>query len=165
MKRGALWPIGIATVLVGTMGFNIWVMRIAGSDPSVVVEADYYRKAVDYDRVMAEQRASAALGWTLAPTLAPVGPARQATITVALRDRAGLPLDGARVRVEGFAVARSATVVGVTLAEQPDGTYAGTLPVATTGRWELRVHAEKGADRFAETVHVDAVAARATASR
>ena len=165
MKRGTLWPIAIGAVLAGTMGLNFWMLKIAGSDPSMVVEADYYRKAVDYDREMAQARTNVALGWTLAPTLAPVGATRHATLTVALRDGAGRAVDGATVRVEAFAITRSATIVTATLTPRGDGRYEGTLPVATTGRWELRFRAVRGAAQFTADARVDAVPARLTAAR
>lgn len=165
MKRGTLWPIGIGIVLVGTMGVNFWVLKLAGSDPSMVVETDYYRKAVDYDREMAQARTNVALGWTLAPTLGPVGPTRQARLAVVLRDRDGRPLDGVQVRVDGFAIARSATVVSATLTPRGDGGYDASLPVATTGRWELRFRAERGAEHFTTDARVDAVPAPVTAAR
>ncbi|MGZ8411821.1 MAG: FixH family protein [Gemmatirosa sp.] len=165
MKRGTLWPLAIGTVLVATMGINFWVLQIAGSDPSAVVEPDYYRKAIAYDTEMAQARTNVALGWTLAPTLAPVGPARRARLVVALHDRDGRPLDGARVTVEGFAIARSATVVGAALAPRGDGRYEASLPVATTGRWELRFAVQRGVERFTADARLDAVPAVATAAR
>lgn len=156
MKRGTLWPVGIATVLAATMGVNFWMLRIAGSDPSAVVEPDYYRKAIAYDGEMAQARANVALGWTVAPSLAPVSPAGRARLTVALRDRDGRAVDGAALSVEGFAVARSATVVRAALAPRGDGTYDAELPVATTGLWALRFAARRGAERFTADARLDA---------
>jgi len=157
MKRGTLWPVGIAAVLATTMGVNFWVLHLAGSDPSAVVEADYYRRAIAYDGEMAQDRANVALGWTVAPSLAPVGPAGRARLTAALRDRDGRPLDDAVLAVEGFAVARSATVVRAALAPRGGGAYAAELPVATTGLWVLRFTARRGTARFTAEARLDAV--------
>ncbi len=159
-RAARLWPIGVGAVLALTMGVNFWIMRIAGSDPSVVVEADYYQKAVDYDAELAQARRNLALGWRLEPTLAPVGPDHRAAVRVALRDSAGAPLTGASVRVQGFSIARSATVVAATLRPDADG-YAGELPVAHLGRWELRVTATRGGERFTAVERLDAVPAPA----
>ena len=165
MKRGTLWPLGIGAVLVGTMGVNVWMLAVAGSDPSAVVEADYYRRALAYDGELAQARANVALGWTLAPPLAPVGAARRARLVVALRDRDGRPVDGATLRVEGFAIARSATVVGAALVSRGGGRYEASLPVAAMGLWELRFAARRGTERFTAEARLDAVPAVATAAR
>ena len=45
MKPGAGWPIGIAIVLAATVVGNLVMMRVAGDDPSMAIEPDYYRKA------------------------------------------------------------------------------------------------------------------------
>ena len=34
MKRGAWWPIGVATILGATVAGNVWLAVVAGSDPS-----------------------------------------------------------------------------------------------------------------------------------
>lgn len=158
--RGLGWPIGIAAVLGTTVAVNFWVLRIASADPSMVVEPDYYRKALHWDDEMAQARANVALGWRLAPTLAPVGPEHRAELAVALTDRAGAPLSGATVRVEAFPIVRSADVVRATLAAAaPAGAYAGTLAVATTGQWELRFTVVRGGDRFTAADRVTAARA------
>ena len=153
-----LWPIAIGGVLALTMGANLYVMRLAGADPAAAVEADYYRKAVHYDAELAQARRNVALGWQLRPTLAPVGPDYRAALTVALTDRGGAPLTGAAVRVEAFAVARSQRTVPATLRPTAAG-YVGTLPVGHLGRWELRITATRGAERFTAVERLDAVAA------
>ena len=63
MKPGMGWPIGVTVILGATIAVNLWVMKIANSDPSFAIEPDYYRKAVHYDSTMAQQRLNASLGW------------------------------------------------------------------------------------------------------
>jgi nitrogen fixation protein FixH len=163
VKRGTWWPIGITAILGITVAGNIWVMRIANDDPSMVVESDYYRKAIRWDDEMAQARRNVALRWTLTPSLSPVGPSQRAELRVALTDSTGAPLPGARVTLEAFAVARSANVFTETLAPAGDG-YRASIPVATTGRWELRFTVERDGQRFTSVQRLDAVRATADAT-
>ena len=154
--RGLAWPVGITAILGVTVAGNLWVARIAGSDPSVQVEPDYYRKAVEWDARVAQERRNAALGWTLEPTVAAEhGVSR---LAVRLTDRAGAPLAGATVTVSAFPVARSADVVTARLVADGDG-YAARVPVARTGIWELRFDVVRGAERFTSTRRVELAAA------
>lgn len=156
LKRGTGWPLAITAILGGTVALNVWVMRVATADPSMVVERDYYRKGVHWDDEMAQARRNASLGWTVAPTLAPVGPSQRADLHVAVRDARGAPLAGARVTLEAFAVARSGSVYSETLVADSAG-YRTSIPVTTAGRWELRFTVVRGAERFTAVRRVDAV--------
>lgn len=160
-KRGAGWPIAITAILGLTVGLNVWVMRVANADPSMVVESDYYRKAIRWDDEMAQARRNAALGWTLRAALAPVGPSERADLHVAITDSTGAPISGARVTLEAFAITRSASVITETLAAARDG-YAVALPVTTPGRWELRFTVERDGERFTSVQRLDAVRASVT---
>ena len=42
------------------------------------------------------------------------------------------------------------------LAAQPNGDYTGTLLAPHTGRWEVRVRARRGEERFLATLHAEA---------
>jgi nitrogen fixation protein FixH len=155
LKRGAWWPIGVTALLGTTVVANLWVMRIARADPSMVVEANYYQKGIRWDDEMAQARRNAALGWTLTPALSPVGASQRADLVVDLRDSAGARVEGARVTLEAFAVARSASVYSETLVPHADG-YRASMPVPTPGRWELRFTVVRGAERFTAVRRVDA---------
>ena len=153
-SRGRAWPWAIAAVLVATMGVNFWVMKLAAADPSVVVEADYYRKAVAYDAELAQDRINATLGWRIAPALAPTPDGRTGDLHVTLRDAGGAPIVGATVQVDAFSILRSATVERRTLAADGAG-YRARFPLTASGQWELRFTATRGADRFTQVVRVD----------
>lgn len=162
--RGLWWPVGVSALLGLTVVGNLWVMRVASADPSMVVERDYYRKGVRWDDEMAQAHRNARLGWRLTPTLGAVGASRRAELRVALTDAAGAPIPGARVSLEAFAVARSANVIAESLAPSADG-YRASIAVPTTGRWELRFTVERDGERFTAVHRVDAVRAEAVAAR
>ena len=145
-RKGLGWPIAVAAILGLTIALNLWVARLAGSDPSFAIEPDYYQKALHWDDEMAQQRRNAALGWRLEPALAPLDRAG-ARLTVRLTDRAGAPLPDATLTVEALAVARAAHTVRATLAPDAGG-YRAVLPLHTDGEWELRFEARRGDDRF-----------------
>ena len=145
-RTGRGWPIAVAVILGATVALNLWVARLAGSDPSFAIEPDYYQKALHWDDEMAQQRANEALGWRLEPALAPIDRAG-ARLTVRLTDRAGAPLSGATVTVQALAVARASRSVHATLAPGA-GDYGAVLPLHTDGEWELRFEARRGAERF-----------------
>ena len=52
--KGWYWPVVIVSLLVGGAAANIGFMIVANRDPTFAVEPDYYRKAVDWDRTMAQ---------------------------------------------------------------------------------------------------------------
>jgi nitrogen fixation protein FixH len=156
--RGLSWPLGIVIVLGGTMGLNLWVLRVAGSDPSFAVERDYYAKGVRFDEQVAKDRASRALGWTLSSAVGARATGDR-TLEVALADRAGVPVTGATVVVQAFAIARSADVRVDTLVAGDAGRYAARAPLARDGLWELRFDVTRGAERVGAVQRLDVGAA------
>lgn len=157
MKRGMLWPIGIAGILTLTVGANIALYAVAGDDPSFAIEPDYYAKAVAWDSTMAQARMNATLGWRLTPSLAPFAKSG-AHLAVALADSAGARIQGATVVVSAAYVGRASVVLTDTLAADANG-YSTVLPVAHSGQWELQFHVTRGSDRFTATARVEALRA------
>ncbi len=164
MKQGMGWPIGVATILALTVAANIVVMRIANDDPSFSVEPDYYRKAVQFDSTMAQERKNLALGWGFDAAIDSIGDGKQTRLSVRLRDASSAPLPGARVAVMARFNARANDTLTAVLEEKPPGTYVTTLPIAHPGEWEVRVDATQGSQRFSTSSRVTAVRSVATPS-
>jgi nitrogen fixation protein FixH len=164
MKRSTLWPLGIIGVLGITVGVNLAVYYVANDDPSLAIEKDYYRKAVNWDSTIAQARVNEALGWRLTPSLGAFTPARGAHLRVRLTDSTGTPIVGATVRVSAFFNARANNVVDTTLTAAAGGSdgYEGRLLVNHAGVWELRFEVTRGGSRFTATSRVEAAAAGAT---
>lgn len=154
-RRGQLWPWAMAALLGATVAGNIWVMRIAGADPSFAIEPDYYRKAVDWDSTRAQASRNAGLGWVLEARLQPPDARGQATLTARLVDAGGRPVSDATLRVEATHNARATEILAADLAPTGTGDYAATLPATRRGLWELRFEARRGEDRFTATLRTD----------
>lgn len=156
MKGGHAWPVAIILVLAITVAANLWVMRIAGSDPSFAVEPDYYRKAVAWDSAMAQEGRNRALDWQVRPEIHGFTSGRAATLDVRISGPDGEAIRDARVRVTAFAVARSANRIERDVPPSADGAaYRVVLPVARGGAWELRFDVRKGDAHFTATRRVE----------
>ncbi len=158
MKPGAAWPIGVVVILAVFVGGNLLMMRIANDDPSMAVEPDYYRKAVAFDSTMAEERRSAAVGWSAQTRIVGSDSAPGATVRVWLRDAAHQPVNGARVTIAARFNARANDIIVDTLTERTGGEYAAPLRVSHAGVWEVRVTAERGTSRFSASTRAEAPA-------
>jgi nitrogen fixation protein FixH len=171
VKRGWQWPVLIALSLAFTVGVNVVMLFAAGSDPNgTVVEPDYYRKAVEWDRTMARRAASASLGWSATAELGGAEPAgggdagplassvqrTSRTLHVRLRDAAGVAISDAEVSATLIHNREASTPVSVALSADADGGYVGTGVLAHGGQWEVRVVARRGAERFETSLRVEA---------
>lgn len=156
-SRGRGWPMAMAAILAITVGVNLFVFRLASSDPSFAVEPSYYQQAVHWDDELAQRSQNAALGWQAAARLVESddGVAR---VRVSLTDADGEPLDGADVRLEAFAISRALQVVRLPLPEADEasgGVYSAVLPAGALGQWELRLAIEHDNQRFTSVSRVE----------
>jgi YtkA-like len=78
------------------------------------------------------------LSWTLTPTSPAVGPA---SLTVTLRDPAGIAVTGAKVRLEGHMSHPGMTPVIADAAERTPGVYVAPFTFTMPGDWVLLVSA------------------------
>ena len=149
IRRELKWPLIITSALAVHAVAWLGVVYLAVSEPSHAVEADYYRKALDWDRSRAQAARNAELGWSLSAVLQPAATvASEPTLAVALVDREGEPLPGAVVEVEAFHNARADRIVRGRLEARGGGRYAAALPIRRPGVWELRFGVECAGDRF-----------------
>lgn len=172
MKRGWQWPVLITLALAFTVGVNVVMLLAAGSDPNgTVVEPDYYRKAVEWDRTMERRAASAALGWTATATLGAIDVTAQAppatgasvaagdgtrVLTVDLRDASGAAITDAEVSATLIHNREAATPIALTLRAAGGGRYVVDGALVHAGQWELRVVARRGDARFETSLRVEA---------
>lgn len=156
-KSGRLWAFVPAAILASLIGFQVWLVGGALSDPSFAVEDDYYAKAVSWDAKMAQDKENARLGWRADVLFATAQPG-QARVTLRLLDAKNRALPGAHVEVEAFSIARSTHVARAPMTEGPGGEYSATLPAARLGQWELRFDVRREGDRFTATERRDLAA-------
>lgn len=159
MKSGIAWPIGITAILGATVAANLFVMRLASNDPAFAVEPDYYRKAVQYDSTMAQERRNLALGWQATTVLDSVTAGTATRVRIQLHDAGAAPVTGATVSLMARFNARANDTLTATLMEGAPGNYITTLPIRTPGEWEVRIDAVRDSARYTTSQRVVAVRA------
>lgn len=109
------WIIAIVGLLAGNaVAMGVLVTSAQGSRAQVI--PDYYERALDHDRVLAEAARSSKLGWQVDVDLT-----RQA-IAVEVRDAHGAPITG-RVTVTGHPRAHAVRAFDVALHATGPGSY------------------------------------------
>ena len=159
MSPARAWPLALVAVLALTVVANVALLAAANAPGSAVPESDYYRRALAWDVTQAEHARSAALGWTAQAAFA-TGPAGGTLLRVTLLDRAGAPVEGASVEVRGVHNLAPGATQRWPLAARGAGIHEAAVRPPLAGRWELRIVAARGADRFATVRHADAGAPR-----
>lgn len=156
MNASRKWPLLITAALAFTVVANMIMLFAAGGDPNAsVVEPDYYRKAVEWDSTMARRSASDRLGWAAAVSLGgTVDGVRQ--VAVLLRDSTGMMVEGATIELTLIHNREASRPVSLTLQAAGAEGYEGTAAAPLNGRWEVRVDARRGDDRFLATLHAEA---------
>lgn len=117
----------------------------------MAAEPNYDVKAADWDAHRAQLAANERLRWSITATLdADPVDRTAARLRLDLRDKYDWPLDGARVSVEAFPVARADRRATMALEPLGDGGYRAALPFRHPGRWEFRVRVERGDDVYTD---------------
>jgi len=127
------------------------VLSLMGGDPSIAIEEDYYERAVAWDDERAARAASDALGWTAAIEIGPApGLPGRGEARIALTDRRGEPVDGARLSARIFHQARAAEATEAVSAAATAGLHRLEVPGARAGYWRVEIEARRGGGRFIE---------------
>ena len=142
-QRGAkLWP----AVIFGLLGLNMTIVAVtvyfATSDRSAAIEPQYYQRAAAYEDTLRQGVVNARLGWTAQVSL----DADAERLLVTLRDASAEPIEAATVTASVFANIRSADRQQLTLAASGRGQYTAPVLVPVTGRWRVRLSAQRGTD-------------------
>jgi nitrogen fixation protein FixH len=153
MKSGRFWAFMPFGALGLTVVLHAVFLLLAASDPSIAVEEDYYRKALDWDRHRAQEAHNRDLGWQVDvvvnnAVLAPVDRIGRTGLEARLTDRHGSPIDGAVVRLTTFHHARAAQKLEATLTPAGNGAYRTALPLRRGGLWAFRLRVERGDEIF-----------------
>ncbi len=143
ISKGGWWPIGLGGVLAITVAANGFLLFQATRGGGMPIEADYYRKAVAWDSTMAQSVRNRSLGWHVRAALD-----RNGMLSVDLTDQTGLPIQGATVSVDGFAIAFVDGGFAADLTVDDGHRYRGSVKLTHGGLHELRVQVVRGTDRF-----------------
>jgi nitrogen fixation protein FixH len=147
------WPAIVVGILGVTVAGNLWVMKIARSDPSFAIEENYYQRAVNFDAQRGIEQRSDRLGWTVELSAGPASASGSALLAT-LRDADGRLVDSASVVVRLTRVARSQVTIPVPLAPV-EGGYRAIVPFDAAGLWDVAVEARRGAARFVAERRID----------
>lgn len=146
-RRWALAPIAL---MLASVGFTTFTVRLALRDHGTAVERDYYRKAASWDERRAARDAGDTLRWTISPSLERTS-SSELMVVLTASDKHGIPIDGAEVVLEGIPIRAADLEQTASLREIAPGRYAGTLRVPASGQWEFRVDLKRGEHRVLES--------------
>lgn len=141
--RKALW---IPTLFVGLMLLVVVVngtlVYFAEHTFSGLDTDQAYQEGIEYNTILKDAAASAALGWTAHAAFTPVTAGRHVVVTVT--DKAGKPVQG--LQMTGHLVRPISTAFDqmLTLRHEGDGVYGTDVTLPGNGSWELRLEASGG---------------------
>lgn len=166
--RRSKWPYFLIFLLVAGASSNIFMVVLAVNDPSFAVEKDYYKKALNWDKEMDQQRQNKALGWkvkvSVKTTAAPKGTGTNETMLLTLRvlDRKAHPVTGASVVVDAYHGARASTRTRQIARPLDKAGYLVAMPLSRKGLWEFDISVRKAGKRFTTKArHVIGLTAKA----
>lgn len=138
-----LFVAGFATVVA----VNATMITFAVGSFSGLYTSKPRERGLQYNAVVAEQKARDALGWRIDTTWRP----ESGRLEIAVSDATGQPLAGARVFAELVRPAEKRPPVGVTLAMVDAGKFVGHVELPARGNWDVDVVVEHQGSRFAQT--------------
>lgn len=145
----------VALLLTSALGVGSMAI-VATRDPHFATEADYYQKAIAWDRTQAQAGLNQRLGYTLElPAAVAFDRQGQATLKLTLSDRQGGNVSGARLVGKAFANAYSAQLLDLSFDETSPGHYSAKLSVRHGGQWVFRLAGDAGADHFTADLRAD----------
>lgn len=158
------WPAGIIALLGMSVVIQTFAIFVAHGDPSFAVEPDYEQKAANYNDVIAQRQANAALGWTASVRTSPADrPSDAVVVRVRLVDKTGDAVEGADVSFDACHVGRASKVFHSSLSPDASGDYSAELPANRSGIWEFRVTATRTGEVFTAKIRQDVLVSRSVA--
>lgn len=148
MSAATKWILAIVGLLVGNVVAMVILATVASAtNPGIV--PDYYERAAHYDDAIDDAARSRALGWSADVRMA------SNSIEVVVRDAKSAVIDGAVVRVSGYARAHANKTIDLVLVAVGPGTYRATTSSPAMGVHDLTVVIERGTQRFTSPVTVE----------
>jgi hypothetical protein len=145
--------VGLLVLQVGLCGLGVF---FALRGKAVVVEADYYNKALNWDQKQAQLRAARELAWGVDLSVGQSSTTQgQRALMLNLADAQGAAITDATVDVAYFHHARPRDVRQADLKSAGQGLYASSLPLDRRGLWEFRLTIHRGDQVFVETLQKD----------
>jgi nitrogen fixation protein FixH len=141
--RKSLW---IPALFVGLMllvvAVNGTMMYFAQSTFSGLDNEKAYEQGIQYNTILKEAQASAALGWTAKTTVTSTAAGRHIAVTIT--DKDGRPLQGLDLVAHLARPVSTEFDQQLTLHSEGNGVYGADVTLPALGSWELRLAAETG---------------------
>lgn len=149
---GKHWPWFLVTLLTFGCGMNIYMVIVAVNDPSFAIEKNYYKKAIDWDKTMAQNSMNAQLKWRLDLKTEPVLVNKKARLQFKVKvfDRNGKLLPDVHVSAEVFHNARSRRRSNVDLVRRSNNVHQGDISFHRRGLWVFHFTVVKGKLQFTQ---------------
>lgn len=152
------WPAFIILLFAGAIFGTFFMMWLAQRDGGPQVIEDYYSKAVDWDKTMADRAAGDALRWQVNVSIRPPEPGQdRPTLTLACSDSTGAPVRGLAGTVRLLRPQFAEALFETALAEDPEtpGTYRQLVPINRPGLWDIQLEASRDDARFLKTIRTE----------
>ena len=152
------WPIGILLVTLAFFTIDGALIITAFRDEASAPEAQYYEKALQYDKLRQSSLRSSEAGWKADITVASVPlPGMPRRVDLVLRDQQGQPVSGLHGTLTAIRPADARLSNSAQLLEVPgqQGTYRLLLKVPARGLWEFQLEARKGVDDYRMIIRQD----------
>jgi nitrogen fixation protein FixH len=144
----------------------IYAAVIAVSDPSMAIVPDYHEKALQWDKHLELQRATNALGWTVAIVPFPADDsAGRRELTLFVRDRNAQPVSGAKGQLRLYHHVRAGSAVTVPLTESDPGSYVCLVTMARAGLWQMEITLDRAQEHMESALVYDLTDDLASARR
>jgi nitrogen fixation protein FixH len=149
------WPGFVVALLLLSIFAAFQALFASQSDGGAQVVEAYYDSAIRFDDEQAMQAASDALGWSAAVEVGACEGGLCA-VDVAVRDRAGAPVEGLNglLRVSRPQSAAVVAQIPLALSDAP-GVYRQFVPVNADGLWDFAVTARRDDEQFMTKIRHD----------
>ena len=154
-QRKSLWIPGLFIGLMSlVVAVNGTMMYLAEHTFSGLDTDKAYQEGIEYNAILKNAAASAALGWTAKAEFVDITGGHHLVVRIA--DKAGKPVDGLVLTVH--LVRPISTAFDQLLTLQPSGTepglYGADVQLPGAGNWELRISASAGSTPWQTTERV-----------
>jgi hypothetical protein len=122
-------------LIASVAGLDVAMLVIAAQLPATTVPADYYQRALEWDRRDPEETRLLELGWTAVLETPKTG---EPPYVLVVANAHGQAVTGLTVEVEYFHRGRPREVKRAQLIERAPGRYGGLIEVVRAGAHELR---------------------------
>ncbi|WP_395020767.1 FixH family protein [Dongia sp.] len=142
-QRRSLWiPTLMVALMLGVVVVNGVMIFFAQSTFSGLDTTKAYQEGIEYNAILKEAAASAALGWTAKTTVTPALGGRHLAVTIT--DKAGQPVEGLMLEAHLVRPVSTALDQRLTLRSEGAGIYGTDVILPANGSWELRLSALDG---------------------